>query len=50
MALYWVVCSCLLVGLLGMALLDVLETVRMVKRARIRMIRDAMLPPDRHDI
>jgi hypothetical protein len=50
MTLYWIVCGCLLTSLLGVALLDLLETVRIVKHTRIKIIRDTMLPPDRHDI
>ena len=49
MYLYWVGCACLLLCLLGLALLDVLETVRIARKARIRMILDAVEPREKDD-
>jgi hypothetical protein len=49
MYVYWVGCAFLLLSLLGLAVLDVLETVRMAKKARIDMIVKTMAPRDRDE-
>jgi hypothetical protein len=47
--LYWLACGCLLLSLLAIVLLDLLESLRLLRRARIEMIRSAIFPPDRDE-
>jgi len=45
MLAYWIVATCLVLGLLLVAMLDILETMRMARKARLKIIRDSLLPP-----